>query len=335
MQKPDWHCIGALEAHNVEIDGLTCIVRSRTWSIQMKDSTGFLYDDLRVIGGNPGNANQDGMDWLGGGDTMVRNAFLRASDDVFAHAGQLGRLQRGGHGAARARRRRTFSSKTASSRPASQISCAPGGRRRSSTRATSRCATPTFCTAASARAARRLACSASGARTAPGATTRNYTFENLFLDNWYSLVQMEQEQPGAARIYLPQHLGARSAAAGGLHDHGRRGGRDLRQREVRADARRRRRGYCRWWFRQRRAAAEVCARAAGRWPRLHVDPPVYCAAARVTFTAQTVARRALHVALRRWNRGHGPPRAPSLSRRDGNRAGWQRTARADSAFCCM
>jgi hypothetical protein len=40
MQKPDWHCIGALEAHNVEIDGLTCIVRSRTWSIQMKDSSG-------------------------------------------------------------------------------------------------------------------------------------------------------------------------------------------------------------------------------------------------------------------------------------------------------
>ena len=47
---------------------LTCIVRARTWSIQMKDSSGFVYDDLRVIGGNPGNANQDGMDWLGGGD---------------------------------------------------------------------------------------------------------------------------------------------------------------------------------------------------------------------------------------------------------------------------
>jgi hypothetical protein len=27
MQKPDWHCIGALEARNVEIDGITCIVR--------------------------------------------------------------------------------------------------------------------------------------------------------------------------------------------------------------------------------------------------------------------------------------------------------------------
>jgi hypothetical protein len=30
MQRPDWHCIGALEARNVEIDGLTCIVRART-----------------------------------------------------------------------------------------------------------------------------------------------------------------------------------------------------------------------------------------------------------------------------------------------------------------
>ena len=87
MQKPDWHCIVAYQAHDVEIDGLTCIIRSRTWSIQMKDSTGFRYHDLRVMGGNPGNANQDGMDWLGGGDTVVDGAFLRASDDDLAMEG--------------------------------------------------------------------------------------------------------------------------------------------------------------------------------------------------------------------------------------------------------
>ncbi|MGB6745529.1 MAG: PA14 domain-containing protein [Terracidiphilus sp.] len=87
MQKPDWHCIGAYQSHKVEIDGLTCIIRSRTWSIQMKDSTGFVYDDLRVVGGNPGNANQDGMDWLGGGDAIVRNAFIRSSDDDLAMEG--------------------------------------------------------------------------------------------------------------------------------------------------------------------------------------------------------------------------------------------------------
>ena len=87
LQKPDWHCIVADQAHNVEIDGLTCIIRSRTWSIQMKNSTGFRIDDLRVIGGDPSNANQDGMDWLGGGDTIVNHSFFRASDDDLAALG--------------------------------------------------------------------------------------------------------------------------------------------------------------------------------------------------------------------------------------------------------
>ena len=70
-----------------EIDGVTCIVRARTWSIQMKDTTGFTYDDIRVIGGNPGNANQDGIDWIGSSDGLVKNSFLRASDDDIALMG--------------------------------------------------------------------------------------------------------------------------------------------------------------------------------------------------------------------------------------------------------
>jgi hypothetical protein len=137
MQKPDWHCIGSINARNVQIDGLTCIVRARTWSIQMKDSFDFTFDDLRVIGGNPGNANQDGMDWLGGGDTIVRDAFIRASDDDLAMEGNW----------------------------------APAGRARSSTPATLPCATPTFSTPALARAARPSACSACGALKKPKATT--------------------------------------------------------------------------------------------------------------------------------------------------------------------
>ena len=87
LHQPDWHCIVADQAHNVEIDGLTCIIRSRTWSIQMKDSTGFRIDDLRLIAGDTGNANQDGMDWLGGGDTVVNHSFFRASDDDLAALG--------------------------------------------------------------------------------------------------------------------------------------------------------------------------------------------------------------------------------------------------------
>ena len=193
-QLPDWHCIGAMEARNVEIDGLTCIVRARTWSIQMKDSTGFLFDDLRVIGGNPGNANQDGMDWLGGGDAIVRNAFIRASDDVFALQGNWdgysdADILRPGHDVQNILiehselstsisnivrtgwPRKTFNSRNFTLRDSDILHGAIG------------------------------ACGQSfgligiwGAQGAKGIHS-GYSFENLFLDNWYSLVQLEQETP--------------------------------------------------------------------------------------------------------------------------------------------
>ncbi len=194
MQKPDWHCIGALEAHNVEVDGLTCIVRSRTWSIQMKDSGGFVYDDLRVIGGNPGNANQDGMDWLGGGDTEVRNAFIRSSDDVFAVQGNWdgytdADLLRPGHDVQNiviehselstsisnivraAWPQKIFNSRNFTLRDSDVLHGGIGA-----------CGQPF------------ALLGMWGARDAKGDHS-NYTFENIFLDDWYSLVQMEQENP--------------------------------------------------------------------------------------------------------------------------------------------
>jgi hypothetical protein len=183
-----------MDARNVQIDGLTCIVRARTWSIQMKDSTAFTFDDLRVIGGNPGNANQDGMDWLGGGDAIVRDSFLRASDDVFALQGNwdgytdeeillpghdvqniviehselstsISNIVRAGWP------RKTFNSRNFTLRDSDILHAGIG------------------------------ACGQTfgllgfwGARGAKGEHS-NYTFENLTLDNWYSMVQIEREQP--------------------------------------------------------------------------------------------------------------------------------------------
>jgi hypothetical protein len=195
MQKQDWHCVGALEAKNVEIDGLTCIVRARTWSIQMKDSFGFMYDDLRVIGGNPGNANQDGMDWLGGGDAVVRNAFIRASDDVLVEQGNWdgysdADMLRPGHDVNNILvehsvlstsisnivrtgwPRKTFNSSNFTLRDSDILHGGIG------------------------------ACGQTfalfglwGANGAKGIHS-DYKFENLFLDNWYSLAQIEQSNPG-------------------------------------------------------------------------------------------------------------------------------------------
>lgn len=87
MHRRNWHCIVMDHARNIEIDGITCIVRSRTWQIQMRDSRNIGFYNIKVIGGSTNNANQDGMDWLGGGDTTVANSFFRAADDDFAFEG--------------------------------------------------------------------------------------------------------------------------------------------------------------------------------------------------------------------------------------------------------
>jgi hypothetical protein len=160
----------------------------------MKDSNDFTFDDLRVIGGNPGNANQDGMDWLGGGDTIVRDAFIRASDDDLAMEGNwdgytdeeillpghdvqdilvehselstsISNVVRSGWP------RKTFNSRNFTLRDSDILHAGIG------------------------------ACGQTfgllgfwGADGAKGDHS-SYTFENLFLDNWYSLVQVERTEP--------------------------------------------------------------------------------------------------------------------------------------------
>lgn len=199
MQRPDWHCIGAYEARNVQVQGLTCVVRSRTWSIQMKDSGGFVYDDLRLMGGNPGNANQDGMDWLGSGDTVVKNSFLRASDDVFAMQGNwdgysYADMVRPGRDVQNIRiehsqlstsisnivranwPQKVYNSRNFTLRDSDVLHAGIGA-----------CGQPFAILGM---------WGTNGARGSHG----GYKFENLFLDNWYSLAQIEQHQPEVRNI---------------------------------------------------------------------------------------------------------------------------------------
>ena len=194
MQKPDWHCIGTMNAHNIEIDGVTCIVRSRTWSIQMKNSTGMVYDDLRVIGGNPGNANQDGMDWLGGGNTIVRNAFLRASDDVFAMQGNW-------DGYSEADMLRPGQNVENILIENSELSTSISNVVRAGWPQKIYNSRNFVLRNSDVLHAGIGACGQDfgllgfwGAKGASGEHSE-FKFENVYLDNWYSLVQLEQEQP--------------------------------------------------------------------------------------------------------------------------------------------
>ena len=199
MQKPDWHCIGSMEAKNVEIDGLTCIVRARTWSIQMKDSTGFKYDDLRVIGGNPGNANQDGMDWLGGGDAVVSNSFLRASDDVFAMQGNWDGykdedLLRPGKDV-----QNIVVENSQLSTSISNIVRAAWPRKTYNSRNFTLRNSDILHAGIGACGQQFGVFGFWGTQGAKGLHS-SFTFENLFLDNWYSLAQMEKDGPGLSGV---------------------------------------------------------------------------------------------------------------------------------------
>ena len=199
MQKPDWHCVGALESHDVQISGLTCIVRARTWSIQMKDTSGFVYDDIRVVGGNPGNANQDGMDWLGGGDALVRDAFLRASDDDLAMEGNWdgytdADILRPGHDV-----QNITVENSELSTSISNIVRAAWPRKIFNSRHFTLRDSDILHGGIGACGQTFGILGLWGAEGAQG-NHSNYTFENLWLDNWYSLVQIEQEQPAVRGV---------------------------------------------------------------------------------------------------------------------------------------
>jgi hypothetical protein len=194
MQKPDWHCIGSMNARNVQIDGLTCIVRARTWSIQMKDSFQFTFDDLRVIGGNPGNANQDGMDWLGGGDTIVRDAFIRASDDVFGIQGNWDGYTEEAILAPGKDVQNILIENSQLSTSISNI-MRPGWPRKTFNSHNITLRDSDILHAGIGACGQTFALLGFwGADHAKGDHS-DYTFENLFLDTWYSLVQMQLDQP--------------------------------------------------------------------------------------------------------------------------------------------
>jgi hypothetical protein len=194
MHKRDWHCVVADEARDIEIHGLTCIVRSRTWSIQMKDSDAFLYDDLRVIGGNPGNANQDGMDWIGTSNGIVKNSFLRASDDDIALMGNWdgytdADMVRPGHVVHDI----TVENSQLSTSISNIVRAGWPKKIFNSWNFTLR--NSDILHAGIGACGQTFGLIGFWGANGSRGDHNNYTFENLFLDNWYSLVQLEQQAP--------------------------------------------------------------------------------------------------------------------------------------------
>ena len=282
MQKPDWHCIGAMESHDVQIDGVTCIVRARTWSVQLKDSTGFTFNDLRVMGGNPGNANQDGIDWIGSSDGLVKNAFFRASDDDIALMGNWD----GYTDADMLRPGRDVQNITVED---SQLSTSISNIVRS--------VWPRKIFNSSNFTLRNSdilhggigACGQTfgilgmwGANGSKGDHS-NYTFENLWLDNWYSLVQIDHQEPAVHGIVfkniwaLDQPPLATSTITGNVSD--------VTFDNVKYDQNRATNEAQLQLITAGGAAPPKFPAPSGPVAHFTVDPPVFAPGDKVTFTA--------------------------------------------------
>ena len=171
----------------------------------MKDTSGFIYDDLRVIGGNPGNANQDGMDWLGGGDALVRNTFLRASDDDIAMQGNWDgytdeEILRPGHDV-----QNILVEDSQLSTSISNIVRSGWPQKIFNSRNFTLRNSDILHGGIGACGQTFGLLGMWGANGSKGDHS-NYTFENLWLDNWYSLVQIDHAEP-AVHAYLPPSAG--------------------------------------------------------------------------------------------------------------------------------
>lgn len=80
----NWHPLTTHAVRGLTVEGVTFIGRSRTWTIQTWMTTDANFENIKTIGTNPANVNNDGIDWYGGGQAIVRNCFFRTSDDCFA-----------------------------------------------------------------------------------------------------------------------------------------------------------------------------------------------------------------------------------------------------------
>ncbi|WP_348267787.1 hypothetical protein [Edaphobacter sp. DSM 109919] len=165
----------------------------------MRDSRKIGFYNIKVIGGNPNDANQDGVDWLGGGDTTIRNSFFRASDDDFAMEGNwdgydLALMRIPGHNVSNITIENTIVSTSISN--------------------TIRAAWPekTFNSAHFHMSDMDVLQTGSGSCKVPFAffelwadpdgkgSHRDYTFKNIRLEDWYSLFQIRQPGPSVRDI---------------------------------------------------------------------------------------------------------------------------------------
>ncbi len=82
-QIPNWHPVTAFNVKGLTVRGVVMTARSRTWTIQTTETFDLTLDNVKIITGAR-YTNGDGLDMYGGGNVLVKDCFMRGTDDMFA-----------------------------------------------------------------------------------------------------------------------------------------------------------------------------------------------------------------------------------------------------------
>ncbi len=84
MLERNWRPISINCSSNVDVSGVTCIARSRTWTIQASTSRKLSFNNVKIIAAHHTNVNGDGIDLCGSQDVRITDCFFRTCDDSIA-----------------------------------------------------------------------------------------------------------------------------------------------------------------------------------------------------------------------------------------------------------
>lgn len=81
---PNQHALTTSNVDGLRVEGVTFVVRARTWSVQLVRTQNVLLDNIKIVNVTENNINGDGIDWMDCSHAKVINTFIRSSDDNLA-----------------------------------------------------------------------------------------------------------------------------------------------------------------------------------------------------------------------------------------------------------
>ena len=81
---PNQHALTTSNVDGLRIEGVTFVVRARTWSLQFVRTRNVVLENVKIVNVTQNNINGDGTDWMDCNHVKIVHTFIRSSDDSIA-----------------------------------------------------------------------------------------------------------------------------------------------------------------------------------------------------------------------------------------------------------